>query len=85
MYYGIHGLERVYQLLCTRETAAFGGVSLALGGSADFGGVSAQYKNIWRATAPQMVLTLPHGHEGSEYVLSYEIGQQEGGFYSGRT
>ena len=35
--------------------------------------------------APQMVLKLPQGHEDSEYVLSFEIGQREGGFYSGRT
>ena len=32
-----------------------------------------------------MVLRLPQGHEGSEYVLSFEIGQREGGFYSTRT
>ena len=32
-----------------------------------------------------MVLKLLHGHEGSEYVLSFEIGQLEGGFYSVRT
>ena len=34
--------------------------------------------------APRMVLKLPQGHEDSEYVLSFEIGQREGGFYSGR-
>ena len=32
-----------------------------------------------------MVLRLPQGHEGSEYVLSFEIGQQVGGFCSART
>ena len=32
-----------------------------------------------------MVLILPHGHEDSGYVLSFEIGQREGGFYSERT
>ena len=32
-----------------------------------------------------MVLKHPQGHKGSEYVLSFEIGQREGGFYSGRT
>ena len=32
-----------------------------------------------------MVLMLSQGHEDSEYVLSLEIGQREGGFYSGRT
>ena len=31
--------------------------------------------------APQMVLKLPHVHEDSEYVLSFEIGQRESGFY----
>ena len=35
--------------------------------------------------APQMVLKLLQGHEDSEYVLSFEIGQREDGFYSGRT
>ena len=34
---------------------------------------------------PQMVLKLPQAHEDSEYVLSFEIGQREGGFYSGQT
>ena len=28
---------------------------------------------------------LPQGHEDSEYVLSFEIGQRESGFYSERT
>ena len=32
-----------------------------------------------------MILKLPQGHEGSEYMLSFEIGQREGGFYSERT
>ena len=32
-----------------------------------------------------MVLKLPQGHEGSKYVLSFEIGQREGGFYSEQT
>ena len=32
-----------------------------------------------------MVLKLPQGHEDSEYVLSFEIGQREGSFYSERT
>ena len=34
---------------------------------------------------PQIVLKLPQGHEDSEYVLSFEIGQRERGFYSERT
>ena len=40
------------------------------------------YKNIRARAAPQMVLKLPHGHEDSEYVLSFEIGQREGGYFS---
>ena len=32
-----------------------------------------------------MVLKLPQGCDASEYVLSFEIGQREGGFYSART
>ena len=28
---------------------------------------------------------LPQGYEDSDYVLSFEIGQREGGFYSTRT
>ena len=32
-----------------------------------------------------MVLKLPQGHEESDYVLSSEIRQREGGFYSART
>ena len=31
---------------------------------------------------PQMVCHLPLGHEGSEYVLSFEIGQREDSFYA---
>ena len=33
---------------------------------------------------PQMVLKLLQGFEDSEYVLSFEIGQRESGFYSER-
>ena len=43
-----------------RETAVFGGVSLAL---IFFGQI-----------LTQMVLKLPQGHEGSEYALSFDIG-----------
>ena len=32
-----------------------------------------------------MVLKLPQGHEDSEYVPIFEIGQRKGGFYSERT
>ena len=42
-------------------------------------------KNIWAHSAPQMHLKLSQGYEDSAYVLSYEIRQREGGFYSART
>ena len=32
-----------------------------------------------------MVFRLLQGHEDSEYVLSFKIGQREGGFYSSGT
>ena len=32
-----------------------------------------------------MVFRLPQGHEDSGYVLSFKIGQREGGLYSART
>ena len=35
--------------------------------------------------APHSFIKIPQGHEDSEYVLSFEIGQQESGFYSERT
>ena len=77
----------------TRETAAFGCVSLALREcrlrwnknlgclGCPFGEPSAAVKK--NIGASQMLLQLPQGHEDSEYVLSFEIGQREGGFYSG--
>ena len=34
--------------------------------------------------APEWFYTLPQGHEDSEYVLSFEIGQRESVFCSGR-
>ena len=34
----------------------------------------------WRPLASHTVLIFPQGHEDSEYVLSFEYGQQEGGF-----
>ena len=34
---------------------------------------------------PQMVSKFPQGHEDSEYVHSFKIGQREGGFYNRRT
>ena len=57
----------------TRETAAFGG------------GRKTLKNKIGVSPAPQIVLRLPQSHENSEYVLSFEIGQREGGFYSART
>ena len=51
------------------ETAAFGSVN----------------KKIGAPAASQMVLITSTGHENSEYMLSFEIGQRERGFYSRRT
>ena len=42
-------------------------------------------KKVVAPSAPQMVLNLPQGHEDSEYVLSFKIGQRKSDFYSGRT
>ena len=39
----------------------------------------------WAPTVLQMILKLPQGHEDSEYVLTFEMGQREGSFYSRRT
>ena len=39
----------------------------------------------WGAFGTQNGLKTSEGHEDSEYVLSFEIGQRKGGFYSGRT
>ena len=47
--------------------------------------VSIFEQKIGAPWAPQMVLKLPQGHEDSKYVLSFEIGQREGGFYSAQT
>ena len=44
-----------------------------------------KWKILRPPTAPRMVLKLPQGHEDSEYVLSFEIGRREDGFYSART
>ena len=43
------------------------------------------FKSFGAPPAPQIILNIPQSHEDSEYVLSFEIGQREGGFYSGRT
>ena len=42
-------------------------------------------KKFGAPSAPQMVLKLPQNHEDSEYVLSFEIREREGGLYSERT
>ena len=60
-----------------RKTAAFGGVSPGLRGC-----------RLWRKpppAVPQIVLNLPQGHEDSKCVLTIEITQRDGGFYSART
>ena len=36
-------------------------------------------------SVPRIALYLPQGHEDSEYVVSLDILQREGGFYSART
>ena len=97
----------------TRETAALGGVSLALQGSAAFGApsepiwetaalgdVSAQKKLGWlqcpiwggfgggkKVSRGKMsgACGAPNGLQTSEYVLGFQIGQRESGFYSERT
>jgi len=78
-----------------RKTAVFGGISLALRGSAAFGGGKMKYTKFgaprvrhWgrrRKNKSFLKKKLPQGHADSEYVLSFEIGQQESGLYSGRT
>ena len=46
----------------------------------------AKVKNKWGTYgAPNGFKKLPQGYEDSECVLSFEIGQQERGFYNGRT
>ena len=47
-----------------------------------------EWRNILlnqNTSAPHMVLQLPQDHDDSDYVLSFEIGQRKGGFYSTRT
>ena len=78
-----------------RETAVFGGISLALRGSAAFGGGKMKYTKFRAPRVPHwgrrrkkksfLKKKLPQGHADSEYVLSFEIGQRESGFYSERT
>ena len=90
MYYGIHGLERVGCVHLTyihigeyipreRPPRPPGGPPLAALL------LKKIYKKLGAPSAPQMFIRLPLCHEGSEYVLSFEIGQREDGFYSGRT
>ena len=42
-------------------------------------------KKNWGACGANSFKNLPQGHEDPEYVLSFEIGQRESGFYSERT
>ena len=71
-------------LLYTRETAALGGVSFALrkcrlrrpNRSSPSSSAAVKHKKIKINVTPiltQMVLKLPQGHEGSEYVLIFKF------------
>ena len=42
-------------------------------------------KKIWGACGAPQLYKLPQGREDSEYVLSFQIGKRESGFYSERT
>ena len=87
----------MYSYINNRETAAFGDISLAAPGvpsAPPLGRLRHPFEKPppWAAFllkikfgAPQMVLKLSQDHKDSEYVLSFEIGQRESGFYSGRT
>ena len=55
----------------TRETPAFGGISLTLWESGAFGGGKWR-KKFGAPQAPQIYF--PQGNEDSEYELSFEIG-----------
>ena len=48
-----------------------------------FGGSETAAVGGGKKSCLKMVLKPPQGHEDSEYVLSFKIGQREGGFYSG--
>ena len=66
-------------LIVIRETAAFGGVSLAL-----------RVCCLRRKPQPSVAVKKRKKnwgvlHDDFECELSFEIGQREGGFYSGRT
>ena len=50
--------------------------------SAAFDGGKNILVGLWHS---QMVLKLQQSHEDSEYVLSFEIGQRERGFYNALT
>ena len=51
----------------------------------DHGSVSLALISLALNPNGQMVLKLPQGHEDSEYVLSFKIGQRGDGFYSAQT
>ena len=69
----------------TRKTATSEGVSPASNDEGFTAALGGGKKSIGAPEAPQMVLSLLQGHEDSKYVLSFEIGQRESGFYSERT
>ena len=75
----LHLILLLFNDINTRGTAAFGA---HLTSEMVLIAVKKKFKI---PTVPQVVLKLSQGHVNSKYVLSFEIGQREGGFYSGRT
>ena len=77
----------------TRETPDFGEISLAFRGSGAIGAPigetaafgSGEQKKNWSPWAPQIVLKTWPVPWDSKYVLGFEIGQRESGFYRERT
>ena len=65
----------------TRETAAFGGVSLARRQCRLRRRLCTKSN---KNCAPIVLLKPPQGHDSSKYVFSFGIGQREGGFYTAR-
>ena len=93
-------IHSIFIYIYTRETSAFGGISLALRGNGAFGahlririGVpkaayaafSGDKKKMGHHRRPKWFYILDPCHEGYEYVLGFEIEQRESGFYSERT
>ena len=75
---------------CAGFLSLSGGAAPSLGrtwrpfGAAFGGGKRNKQKYLGRLWCP-LVLKLPQGHQDSEYVLSFEIGQRESDFCSERT